>query len=290
MGKREDIVFERLLNLYIKPRQVLIPRKSLGQHKLVKKDFLEKIGSFAHKDDIVVEIGGGEGNLTKILEKNSKLVISFEVDDRMYEHLKKIIQFGVVVKKDFLQTRLDEIYKIYENNNNDTVSIKGDREKIIKILDQREKIKIVSNIPFYISSQLIHKIVLEVFDIKSVHLLVQYEFAKKISSKEGVENYSAISCITRFFFEPKIEFVIPNFFFRPVPEVNGAFISLLPKENHIKLFYQDEKEQEQKMILKFVDFCYQTFRRRKKLMSGKRVYQLSPDEVFEEFKKNLKSI
>jgi 16S rRNA (adenine1518-N6/adenine1519-N6)-dimethyltransferase len=289
MGKREDIVFERLLNLYIKPRQVLIPRKSLGQHKLVKKDILEKIGSFAHKDDMVVEIGGGEGNLTKILERNSKLVISFEIDDRMYEHLKKIIQFGVVVKKDFLQTRLDEIYKIYENNN-DTVCIKGDREKIREILDQREKIKIVSNIPFYISSQLIHKIVLEVFDIKSVHLLVQYEFAKKISAKEGDENYSAISCITRFFFEPKIEFVIPNFFFRPIPEVNGAFISLFTKENHIKLFYQDDKEQEQKMILKFVDFCYRTFKRRKKLMSGKRVFQLSPDEVFEEFKKNLKSI
>jgi 16S rRNA (adenine1518-N6/adenine1519-N6)-dimethyltransferase len=289
MGKREDIVFERLLNLYIKPRQVLIPRKSLGQHKLVKKDILEKIGSFAHKDDMVVEIGGGEGNLTKILERNSKLVISFEIDDRMYEHLKKIIQFGVVVKKDFLQTRLDEIYKIYENNN-DTVCIKGDREKVRKILDQREKIKIVSNIPFYISSQLIHKIVLEVFDIKSVHLLVQYEFAKKISAKEGDENYSAISCITRFFFEPKIEFVIPNFFFRPIPEVNGAFISLFTKENHIKLFYQDDKEQGQKMILKFVDFCYRTFKRRKKLMSGKRVYQLSPYEVFEEFKKNLKSI
>jgi Dimethyladenosine transferase (rRNA methylation) len=50
---------------------------------------LEKIGSFAKNDEIVLEIGGGEGNLTKILERNSKLVICFEIDERKFNHLKK---------------------------------------------------------------------------------------------------------------------------------------------------------------------------------------------------------
>ncbi len=285
MRKGKYSIFERILNLYTKPNEVLIPRKSLGQHKLIKKSILEKIGSFAKKDEVVLEIGGGEGNLTKILEKNSKLVICFEIDERKFNHLKKIIEFGVIVKADFLQVKLEEIYKIYEKEKESV--IKGDEEKIKDILSHREKIKIVSNIPFHISSQLIHKIITEISVIKSVHLLTQYEFAEKISANVGDENYSALSCITRFFFEPKIEFTVPKFFFRPIPKVNAAFISLYPKEKKVELFYQDNNNAQQK-ILKFIDFCYQNFKRRKKLMGEKRVYQISPDEIFEEFRKRTK--
>ncbi len=285
MRKGKDSIFDKILNLYAKPTEVLIPRKSLGQHKLIKKSILEKIGSFAKNDEIVLEIGGGEGNLTKILERNSKLVICFEIDERNFNHLKKIIEFGVIIKSDFLQVKLEEIYKIYEKEKE--AVIKGDVEKVKEILSQREKIKIVSNIPFYISSQIIHKIITEIFVIKSVHLLTQYEFAEKISANEGDENYSAISCITRFFFEPKIEFIVPKFFFRPIPKVNAAFISLYPKEKKVEPFCQDNNNARKK-ILKFIDFCYQSFKRRKKLMGEKRVYQFSPDEIFEEFRKRTK--
>jgi 16S rRNA (adenine1518-N6/adenine1519-N6)-dimethyltransferase len=285
MRKGKDSIFDKILNLYTKPNEVLIPRKSLGQHKLVKKSILEKIGSFAKKDEIVLEIGGGEGNLTKILEKNSKLVICFEIDERNFNHLKKIIEFGVIIRADFLKTKLEEIYRIYEKEKE--AVIKGDAEKVKEILSQKEKIKIISNIPFYISSQLIHKIITEIFVIKSVHLLTQHEFAEKVSANEGSENYSAISCITRFFFEPKIEFIVPNFFFRPIPKVNAAFLSLYPKEKKVDLFYQDNNNAQEK-ILKFIDFCYQSFKRRKKLIGEKRVYQISPDEIFEEFRKRTK--
>jgi len=133
MRKGKDSIFDKILNLYTKPTDVLIPRKSLGQHKLVKKSILEKIGSFAKKDEIVLEIGGGEGNLTKILEKNSKLVICFEIDERNFNHLKKIIEFGVIIRADFLKTKLEEIYRIYEKEKE---AVKSEGNPITKRKDK----------------------------------------------------------------------------------------------------------------------------------------------------------
>lgn len=259
----------------------------MGQNKLAKPEFLEKISSFATEEDVVIEIGGGEGNLTELLEENSLLTISFEPDERLFENLIKRVDFGIFIKKDFFEFEFEHLKNSQEmkKNNPDEVIIKGDEAKIEQILKNQKSFKIISNIPFYISSQLIHRVVLDIFYIKSVHILVQKEFAEKISAKEGEKIYSAISCITRFFYEPKIEFIIPNFFFIPRPEVHSAFISLYPKEKSKNLFNLGDIQNSKEMIAEFIDFTYSLFKRRKKAQDGKRVYELSPEEVFELFKK-----
>ncbi|GEM_PF-894935 len=287
MSSPQRRFLKKIVELYIIPKRRIIPRKSMGQNKLAKPEFLEKISSFANEEDVVIEVGGGEGNLTELLEEKSILVISFEPDERLFENLIKRVDFGIFIKNDFFEFEFEHLKNIHEmkKNNPDKVIIKGDEAKIEQILKSQKTFKIVSNIPFYISSPLIHRIILDIFYIKSVHILVQKEFAEKISAKEGEIIYSAISCITRFFYEPKIEFVIPNFFFIPRPEVHSAFISLYPKEESKNLFDLGDTKKSKEFIAEFIDFTYSLFKRRKKSQNGKRVYELSPEEVFELFKK-----
>ncbi|GBD02970.1 Ribosomal RNA small subunit methyltransferase A [bacterium HR19] len=287
MSSPQKKFLKKIIELYIIPKRRIIPRKSMGQNKLAKPEFLEKISSFATEKDVVIEVGGGEGNLTELLEENSLLTISFEPDERLFENLIKRVDFGIFIKKDFFEFEFEQLKNPQEikKNNPDEVIIKGDEAKIEQILKNQKTFKIISNIPFYISSPLIHRIVLDIFYIKSVHILVQKEFAEKISAKEGESIYSAISCITRFFYEPKIEFIIPNFFFIPRPEVHSAFISLYPKEESKNLFDLGDARKSKEMIAEFIDFTYSLFKRRKKAQDGKRVYELSPDEVFDLFKK-----
>lgn len=246
-----------------------IERKSLGQVKLVKKDILEKIARFAEQEDVVIEIGGGEGNLTELLSKKARLTICFEVDQRLKEKILEKIEFGLLLNMDFLSLPIHKIKDIEINN------YKGDPQKIKEILNLTGKFKIVANIPFYISSRLIHKLIsFDFFHLKGVHILVQREFSRKLCAKSGTEEYSAISAIANFFFDININFDVPRFYFRPIPKVHSSFISLIPK--NIVL-------QEYEKIRDFINFTYNLFQRRKAKIGEKRIYQLTPQEIFDFF-------
>lgn len=250
-------------------------RKSIGQVKLVKGEILKRISSFASENDTVIEIGGGEGDLTALLSKKSKLVISFEIDERFKEEILRRIDFGVVVVRDFLSVPVRSIAELLLSERPEPfVFFKGDLNTIRDVVKQTPKFKIVANIPFYISSKLIHKLVTVDFPfLESVHILVQREFAKKIHAQPGSDEYSAISAIANFFFDIKINFDVPRFFFRPVPEVHSSFISLIPKRGL--------DESAVKNAQRFIEFAYVIMRKRKRLVGGKRAYQLSPQEIFD---------
>lgn len=279
------LIFREVLELYVIPRREYITRKSLGQHKLVKHDILERISDFARDNDVVIEIGGGEGNLTELLAERSALVISFEPDMRYFELLEKKLSFGVAVCGDFLMFDLSDLPCLVDGelSGDFKVSLRGEPAKIKDIIRrQGDRVKIVSNIPFYISSNVVHKVALESYLLSSVHLLVQREFARKLIAHPGTSLYSAISCMTQFFFSVRIEFDIPPFFFRPKPKVFASFISLYPKRVNVEKFGRDKE-----VIAKFIDFIYKVFRRRRRQIDGTRAYMLSPEEVFALFEKHF---
>lgn len=261
-----------LEEFFIKERKT-IRRIFLGQIKLVKNDILEKISEFVDHDDIVIEIGGGEGNLTELLSKRAKMTICFEIDKRYKDKILEKIKFGIALNEDFLSI---PIYKIKDLAITD---YRGDLNEIKFILNSTDKFKIVANIPYYISSKLIHKLIsFDFFHLKSVHILVQKEFAQKVCAKPGSQEYSAISAIANFFFDTKINFDVPRFYFRPTPKVHSSFLSLIPK----KITLQENQ------INKFIDFIYALFQRRKRKIGGKRVYQLTPHEIFDFFLSELR--
>lgn len=260
-------------------RKIYVERKSLGQIKLVKSSVLEKISDLAHKDDVVIEIGGGDGNLTELLSKKSKMVISFEIDERFKEELLEKLNYGAVIVADFLTIPIQNIKDMVEDaeiGRKLPVFFKGDPPEVIDVIRKSEKFKVIANIPFYISSRLIHKLITTDFSmLKEVHILVQKEFAQKICAQPGTEGYSAISAVTNLFFETRISFDAPRFYFRPVPKVHSSLLSLIPRPES-EAYLQDAQA--------FLNFAYDIFRKRKRKVQGaKRIYQLSPQELFSFF-------
>ncbi len=270
---------KRVAELYLKPIRSQIHRKSLGQHTLNDRKILERISQFASSEDVIIEIGGGEGNLTELLSSRSRFIITFEIDQRYVSEISKKIIKGIIVLADFLEVNLHKLYDYITQHQQ--VFIKGVKEEELKDLLYHKKFKIISNIPFNISSHLIHKLILESFFVESVHILIQKEFAKKLVAQPGSDLYSAISSLTQFFYRIKIEFDIPPWKFTPKPKVWGSFISLYPKSENLELFSAQSINQSITAIAKFINFTYEIFRGRKKLYCNKRVYKMSPEEIFE---------
>ncbi|MEM3383073.1 MAG: 16S rRNA (adenine(1518)-N(6)/adenine(1519)-N(6))-dimethyltransferase RsmA [Nitrososphaerales archaeon] len=180
-------------------------RRSLGQHLLIDDHLLNKMVEFAKvsKNDIVFEFGAGTGNLTEILCNKAKTVISWEIDKELYEKAK---------------SRLSR----FKNLN----LIHGDA------LESRHKFnKLVSNIPYSKSKEFIEWLIKKDFDIAVVNF--QKEFAEKLLSQPGSNDYRAVTVIARssFDIEPLIE--VNREAFKPRPKVTSLMILLKPKKDRI---------------------------------------------------------
>ncbi len=180
-------------------------RRSLGQHLLIDDHLLNKMVEFAKvsKNDIVFEFGSGTGNLTEILCNKAKKVISWEIDDELYEMAK---------------SRLSR----FENLN----LIHGDA------LESRHKFnKLVSNIPYSESREFIEWLIKKDFDIAVVNF--QKEFAEKLLSQPGSKDYRAVTIIARSSFDLEPLMAVDREAFKPKPRVESLMLSLKPKKDRI---------------------------------------------------------
>ncbi len=177
--------------------------KKLGQHMLVNVDILKREVDYAkvNRNDTVLEIGSGLGNLTYFLSKRAKKVVAIEKDERLAKILEKRL-------KDFGNVEV----------------IVGDALEI----DFPFFNKIVSNIPYLISSQITFKILREKFDIAI--LTYQKEFAERLVAKPGERNYSKLSVACNFYAEVRILEVIPKTVFIPKPKVDSAIVEIIKRE------------------------------------------------------------
>lgn len=185
------------------------PKKSLGQNFLRDKQVLSKIVESADlkKDDFVVEIGPGEGILTKKLLEKAKKVIAIEIDKNLSEKLRKR----------------------FKNKKNFEL-IDGDILKInLPRLIEEQKIesdgyKVIANIPYYITSLIIRLLLETKYPPKAMILMVQKEVAERISAKPG--QMSLLSVSVQYYAEPELLFYVDKKAFYPIPEVDSAVIRI----------------------------------------------------------------
>ncbi len=173
--------------------------KKKGQHFLIDRAALERIAQYAElcKEDRVLEIGAGTGNLTEVLAERSSCVYAVEIDPHLAMGLQGKFQNVRVIKGDALEIELPDYNKI------------------------------VSNLPYQISSKITYRLLSRPFELSV--LMFQQEFAKRLVAPVGSREYGRLAMVAGFFCEAKILEILPRSAFRPVPEVNSAIVRLFPR-------------------------------------------------------------
>lgn len=187
--------------------------KSLGQNFLINQSVVETIVSSAQigKNDLVIEIGPGLGTLTEFLLQKAKKVICIELDKNMVK---------ILNERFFL-------YKNLEIINEDVLKL--DLAKIIK--DEKEKnniknVKVVANLPYYITTPIVMKLLEEKLDIESITIMIQKEVADRLIENPGGKNSGAITYTVNYYAEPEGIIEVPNNSFIPEPEVTSKVLKL----------------------------------------------------------------
>ncbi len=182
------------------------PVKRLGQHFLMDKGIMKEILRIAEVDsrDTVVEIGPGLGEMTKLLASKAKRVIAIEVDESMVALLKE---------------QLEE----YDN----IVLHRGDALKFDFLNESRkwcEKLKVVSNLPYNISTQLLFRFVEMREAFSGITLMLQKEVAERIVAIPGGKQYGVLSVLLQIYCDASIRRIVPPSSFFPRPKVESAVV------------------------------------------------------------------
>jgi 16S rRNA (adenine1518-N6/adenine1519-N6)-dimethyltransferase len=178
-------------------------KKYLGQNFLFDPSILKKIIGAAqiNPEDTVVEIGAGYGSLTILLAEVSRKVIAIEFDNDIFNEL--------LEKTRFIRT--------IEAVNCDALSYP---------YEKLEGFKVVANIPYYITTPIIFRLLESKKNLQSITLTIQKEVAERIVAKPCGKDYGALSLSVQFYTEPEIKFIIPAGAFRPVPKVDSAVVHM----------------------------------------------------------------
>ncbi|HOB15490.1 MAG TPA: 16S rRNA (adenine(1518)-N(6)/adenine(1519)-N(6))-dimethyltransferase RsmA [Defluviitoga sp.] len=212
-------------------------KKSLGQNFLTVRSIAEEIvtKSLVTFEDTVIEIGSGIGILTEELAKRAKNVISFEIDERLkpllIEKLKNYDNIELIFK-DFLKADLSQIrdYK---------------------------KLKYVANIPYYISSPILEKILKESPNFDYAVLMFQKEFGGRMIAQAG-KAYSPLSIFVQTYYDVDKIMDVSKTNFVPIPKVDSVVLKLTPNHKNLEELDPD----------KFMKFIHQCFSNRRKTLKN----------------------
>lgn len=188
-------------------RQSHTPKKSLGQNFLVDRNIARKIIEALElkPSDIILEIGAGKGELTGLIAPKVNKIYALEIDRRLYplltEHF-KVCNNVSIINQDILKFDLAKISKC------------------------DIKIKVFGNIPYYISSPIIERLIKYRAGISEVFITVQKEFAKRVVAKAKDEAYGSFSCFVQYYAICKIVFEIKSGCFYPTPKVDSCLLKL----------------------------------------------------------------
>ena len=194
-------------------------QKKFGQNFLIDTHVLEKIIRAANitKDDFVLEIGPGIGTMTQYLCENAREVLAVEIDKNLIPVLGDTLseyQNVTVQNEDFLKMDIVQIAQEYNGGN---------------------PIKVVANLPYYITTPIIMELFESRVPLESVTVMVQKEVAERMQSKPGTKEYGALSLAVQYYAEAEIVANVPPNCFMPRPNVGSAVIRLnCHKENPVK--------------------------------------------------------
>lgn len=190
--------------------------KALGQNFLIDGNIVRKIadGAEISKEDIVLEIGPGIGTLTEELAMRAKKVYCVEKDARLIPILEDTLSdFDNV---EFIESDI----------------LKFDWEEFFKKQGEEAEIKVVANLPYYITTPIIESILKRAEKVKSITVMVQKEVAERMEATEKDSNYGSLSLFIRYYSEAKIIAKVPNQVFMPKPDVDSAVIHLTIRPLH----------------------------------------------------------
>lgn len=210
---------------YLQRAKSFRTKKRLGQNFLICDGTIQAILDNADisKEDIVIEIGAGAGFVTEQLVKHAKHVIAIELDEDAIAVLKKIDAPNLeIIHQDILKTDLSEL-----------ASRAG-------LLSRQQKVKIVANIPYYITSPIIAHLLGEIDDlnnknrslIKDIILMVQFEVAQRIvaTEKSPSKQYGLLTILSQFWADCEIIQKVSKKCFYPSPKVDSALIKLTVRQ------------------------------------------------------------
>ncbi|MGZ4161827.1 MAG: 16S rRNA (adenine(1518)-N(6)/adenine(1519)-N(6))-dimethyltransferase RsmA, partial [Neobacillus sp.] len=182
-------------------------KKSLGQNFLIDTNILRKIVDFAEigENTSAIEIGPGIGALTEQLARSSKKVVAFEIDQRLLPILSETLSPYPNVKiihKDVLEANVQEVM---------------DEE-----FTNLEDIMVVANLPYYVTTPIIMKLLEERLPIRGIVVMLQKEVADRISASPGTKDYGSLSIAVQYYTKAETVMIVPKTVFVPQPNVDSA--------------------------------------------------------------------
>ena len=218
-------------------------RQRLGQHFLADAGWREEIarairvspqsiapsptGNIA--DFCWIEIGAGHGEMTEQLASTGVPIHAIEVDPSLAATLKRLAKRFPnveIVSADILES---DIAKIAAG----------------------KRVRIYGNLPYYITSPILHHLFASADLIDEIHIVIQHEVALRLAADPGTRDYGYLSVLTQYFSRPELVLEIPRGAFRPPPEVSSALVTLRLPGERAKLPQIDEAS-----FLKFVKLCF----------------------------------
>ena len=238
-------------------------QKKYGQNFLIDPHVLDKIIDAAEitKDDYVVEIGPGIGTMTQGLCKRAREVSAIEIDGALIPILKETL-------KDY-----DNVNIIHQD------VLKVDLSSLISERNNNKPVKIVANLPYYITTPIIMGLFESHVPIESITVMVQKEVAQRMQVGPGTKDYGALSLAVQYYADPYIVANVPPNCFVPRPKVGSAVIRLT---SHLE---PPVKVDDEKLMFKLIRASFN--QRRKTLVNGLKNAQeldFSKEEIVEAIK------
>jgi 16S rRNA (adenine1518-N6/adenine1519-N6)-dimethyltransferase len=229
-------------------------RPKLGQHFLASASYRGRIAQALdlHPGDLVIEIGAGRGAMTELLAARAGRVIAIELDPalavKLAEQLRADSQIEVL-QSDILTTDLAALCRAH----------------------QAEKCFVFGNLPYYITSPILHRLFAFWSSIRAMGLLVQREVAERLTAIPGIRAYGYLSVVTQLYSEPRIVLGVPPGAFVPAPKVQSALVSFhmrsqLPESLRDATPPSEPSTKQEAQFLGFVKSCFA--QKRKNLLNN----------------------
>lgn len=238
--KFNKIIYTENMNIYEETKMIMNKyglnfKKKFGQNFLINETILDEMIEFANisKEDIVLEIGPGIGTLTsKLLEKAGE-VISIEIDKELLKPLEDrffLYKNFTLISADIMEIDLTkQLNKILFNKNIDI---------------SKTKLKVVANIPYYITTPIILKLLAEQKYISQIYIMVQKEVAERLKPTSKGKEISSLTYYTQYFTEYLGEIEVNKSNFLPIPKVDSQIIGFeirkepYPKVDNEKMYFR----------------------------------------------------
>lgn len=190
-------------------------KKSLGQNFLIDPNILRNIVSHANltKDSAAIEIGPGIGALTEHLARAAGKVVAFEIDQRLLPVLSDTLSPYdniEVIHADILEANVQQLF---ENQ-----------------LKDYKDIMVVANLPYYVTTPILLKLLMDRLPIRGMVVMMQKEVADRITASPGTKAYGSLSIAIQYYMKAEIAMMVPKAVFMPQPNVDSAVITLTRRE------------------------------------------------------------